>query len=114
MPANGSAGAALELLIHGLYQNYREGIVPRGLPSHDLAVTITKTSMGTPEAKVTECSDDSGAVAYSKSAKPVRGQADAANRRITDALGTPDARPEPDDETDGDRNRHPDGWQVKG
>jgi len=47
--------------------------VPRGLPSHDLAVTMTKTSMETPETKVTECSDDSGAVAYSKSAKPVQG-----------------------------------------
>jgi hypothetical protein len=28
----------------------------------------------------------------------IDGQADAANRRITDALGTPDARPGPGDE----------------
>jgi hypothetical protein len=69
-----AAGAALELLIHGLYQNYQEGIVTRGTPSHNVAVTMTKTSMGTPEAKVTDCSDDSGAVAYSKSGKPVQGE----------------------------------------
>ena len=70
-----AAGAALELLIHGLYQNHHEGIVTRGTPSHDPAVTMAKTSMGTPEAKVTDCSDDSGAVAYSKSGKPVAGEA---------------------------------------
>jgi hypothetical protein len=45
------------------------------VPSHSLAVMMAKTSMGTPEAKVTDCSDDSGAVAYSKSGKPVQGEA---------------------------------------
>ena len=55
--AHYAAGSALELLIHGLYQYHREGIVTRGTPSHDLAVTMTKTSLGTPEAKVTDCSD---------------------------------------------------------
>lgn len=73
--AHYAAGSALELLIHGLYQNFREGIVTRGTPSHDLSVTMAKTSLGTPEAKVTDCSDDSGAVAYSKSGKPVHGEA---------------------------------------
>jgi len=73
--AHYAAGSALELLIHGLYQNYREGIVTRGMPSHSVAVTMTKTSLGTPEAKVTDCSDDSGAVAYSKSGQPVAGEA---------------------------------------
>jgi hypothetical protein len=29
-----------------LYQNYREGIVTRGTPSHNLAVTMTKTPLG--------------------------------------------------------------------
>jgi hypothetical protein len=70
-----AAGAALELLTRGLYQNYQEGIVTRGVPSHNLAVTMAKTSLGTPEAKVSDCSDDSGAVAYSKSGKPVQGEA---------------------------------------
>ena len=70
-----AAGSALELLVHGLYQYHQEGIVTRGTPSHDPAVTMAKTSLGTPEAKVTDCSDDSGAVAYSKSGKPVQGEA---------------------------------------
>jgi hypothetical protein len=73
--AHYAAGSALELLIHGLYQNHREGTVTRGTPSHSVAVTMTRTSLGTPEAKVTDCSDDSGAVAYSKSGKPVQGEA---------------------------------------
>lgn len=68
-----AAGAALELLIHGLYQNYREGIVTRGTPSHNVAVTMTKTSLGTPEAKVTDCSDTSGSGTYYKSGKPAAG-----------------------------------------
>ena len=71
--AHYAAGAALELLIHGLYQNYREGIVTRGTPSHDVAVAMTKTSLGTPEAKVTDCSDTSGSGTYYKSGKPAAG-----------------------------------------
>ena len=71
--AHYAAGAALELLIHGLYQNYRQGIVTRGTPSHSVAVTMTKTSLGTPEAKVTDCSDTSGSGTYYKSGKPAAG-----------------------------------------
>ena len=70
-----AAGAALELLVHGLYANYQEGIVTRGQATFDPVVTMAKTSSGTPEAKITDCSDDSGAVAYSKSGKPVQGEA---------------------------------------
>jgi hypothetical protein len=62
-----AAGAALTLLTRGLYQNYQAGIVTRGQPIHDPAVTMMKTAMGTPEAKVTDCSDDSRAAAYYKS-----------------------------------------------
>jgi hypothetical protein len=68
-----AAGAALELLIHGLYQDYREGIVTRGTLSHSVAVTMTKTSPGTPEARVTDCSDTSGSGTYYKSGKPAAG-----------------------------------------
>jgi hypothetical protein len=71
-----AAGAALELLVHGLYQNYREGIVSRGMPSH--SVTMTKTSLGTPEAKVTDCSDGQRHVLQVQQARcvacvPIRG-----------------------------------------
>ena len=70
-----AAGSALELLIHGLYQNYREGIVTQGTPSHSVAVTMAKTSLGTPEAKVTDCSDTSGSGTYYRSGKPAAGGA---------------------------------------
>ena len=71
--AHYAAGSALELLVHGLYQYHQEGIVTRGTPSHDVAVTMTKTSLGTPEAKVTDCSDTSGSGTYYKSGKPAAG-----------------------------------------
>ena len=53
-----AAGAALNLLIQSLYQNYRAGIVTRGQPSFDPVVTMTKTPAGTAEAKVSDCADD--------------------------------------------------------
>jgi hypothetical protein len=68
-----AAGAALELLTRGLYQNYREGIVTRGTPPHSVAVAMAKTSLGTPEAKVTDCSDTAGSGTYYKSGKPAAG-----------------------------------------
>jgi len=70
-----AAGSALELLVHGLYQYHQEGIVTRGTPSHDVAVTMTKTSLGTPEAKVTDCSDSAGSGTYYKSGQPAAGGA---------------------------------------
>jgi hypothetical protein len=68
-----AAGAALELLVQGLYQYHQEGIVTRGTPSHSVAVTMTKTSLKTPEAKVTDCSDSSGSGTYYRSGKPAAG-----------------------------------------
>jgi hypothetical protein len=75
-----AAGSALELLIHGLYQYHQEGIVTRGQPTYEPVVTMAKTSLGTPEAKVTDCADDTHAVAYSKSGKPVQGEAPGRQR----------------------------------
>jgi hypothetical protein len=50
--------------------------VTRGQPTFDPVVTMTKTSLGIPEAKVTDCSDDSSAAAYyKKSGKPAPGEA---------------------------------------
>ena len=68
-----AAGSALELLVHGLYQYHQEGIVTRGTPSHDVAVTMAKTSLGTLEAKVTDCSDSAGSGTYYKSGKVAPG-----------------------------------------
>jgi hypothetical protein len=47
--------------------------VTRGTPSHSVAVTMTKTSLGTPEAKVTDCSDTAGSGTYYKSGEPAAG-----------------------------------------
>ena len=69
-----AAGAALELLTRGLYQNSREGIVTRGQATYDPVVTMTKTPMGTAEADITDCADDSHALAYYKSGKPAAGE----------------------------------------
>jgi hypothetical protein len=62
------------LLIRGLYQNYRAGIVPRGQPTFDPVVAMMKTSAGTAEAKVTDCLDDSRAASYYKSGNPTGGE----------------------------------------
>ena len=70
-----AAGSALELLIHGLYQYHQEGIVTRGTPSHSVSVTMAKASLGTPEAKVTDCSDSAGSGTYYKSGQPAAGGA---------------------------------------
>jgi len=63
--------------------------VTRGLQSHNLAVTMAKTSLGTPEAEVT---DDSGAVAYSKSGKPVQGEAPGRQAISACSAGLPRCR----------------------
>jgi hypothetical protein len=68
-----AAGAALELLVQGLYQDYRAGIVTRGQPSFDPVVTMAKTSLGTAEAQVSDCADDTNAVTYYKSGKVAPG-----------------------------------------
>ena len=70
-----AAGSALELLVHGLYQYHQEGIVTRGTPSHSVSVTMAKTSLGTPEAKVTDCSDSAGSGTYYRSGQPAAGGA---------------------------------------
>jgi hypothetical protein len=82
-----AAGAALELLVRGLYQDYTDGIVTRGQPSHDVTVTMTKTSEGTPEAEVADCSDSSGTGTYYKSGKPAPGE--ASGRQLINASMQP-------------------------
>jgi hypothetical protein len=69
-----AAGAALALLTRGLYQNHLEGIVTRGQATYDPVVTMAKTPMGTAEADITDCADDSHALAYYKSGKPAPGE----------------------------------------
>jgi hypothetical protein len=57
---------------------------------------------GVPATEVARRAGQGVAVLLKIYAHCIDGQADAANRRITDALGTKDAEPEPGDEQDGD------------
>lgn len=66
-----AAGSALSVLTHGLYQEHQEGIVTRGQPTFDPAVTIVKGSPA--QAGVTDCADSSRWLDY-KAGKPVSGQ----------------------------------------
>ena len=58
--AHYAAGGALSVLTHGLYQNYRNGIVTRGPAVLHPAVTVADGSAGsTVQADVTDCADSS-------------------------------------------------------
>jgi hypothetical protein len=69
-----AAGAALTLLIRGLYENHRHGIVTRGQPAYRPVVTMAKTAQGTAQAKVADCADDTHATTFYTSGKPAPGQ----------------------------------------
>lgn len=69
-----AAGGALSLLTHGLYQNYRSGIVTRGQPSFRPEVTITSSGGSATQANVTDCGNDSRWGDYYKTGKPAPGQ----------------------------------------
>jgi hypothetical protein len=77
-----AAGGALSVLIHGLYHEYQQGIVTRGQPTFDPAVTIAKSDPA--EADVTDCADSSRWLDY-KSGKSVSGQSPG-RRRVTAEL----------------------------
>ena len=77
---------------------------PLGRRPYDLrhaAVSLWLNS-GVPATEVARRAGHGVAVLLKIYAHCIDGQADAANRRITDALGTKDAEPEPGDEEDGD------------
>jgi integrase len=76
---------------------------PLGRRPYDLrhaAVSLWLNS-GVPATEVARRAGHGVAVLLKIYAHCIDGQADAANRRITDALGTKDAEPEPGDEQDG-------------
>lgn len=71
--AHYAAGSALSLLMHGLYSNFRKGIVTRGSPVLHPKVTVA-TRNGQPfQATVTDCGDSTHWGEYFKSGKPVPG-----------------------------------------
>ena len=60
---------------------------------------------GVPATEVARRAGHGVAVLLKIYAHCIDDQADAANQRITDALGTKDAEPEPGDEEDGDSKK---------
>jgi hypothetical protein len=68
--AHYAAGGALSVLMHGLYKNFRNGVVTRGNPVFHPKVKVS-TSNGQPfQATVTDCADTSHWADYYKSGKP--------------------------------------------
>lgn len=78
--AHYAAGDALSLLTHGLYQNYRNGIVTRGRPSFHPDVTIASSNGADVQATVVDCADSSHWVDYYKSGKRAPGEAQGRQR----------------------------------
>jgi hypothetical protein len=71
--AHYAAGSALSVLVHGLYKNFRNGIVTRGQPTFNPKVKVA-TKNGKPfQANVTDCADSSHWADYYKSGKPAPG-----------------------------------------
>jgi hypothetical protein len=65
-----AAGDALSVLVHGLYENYRDGIVTRGQPLFDPRVTIAASGGVAVGASVTDCADSSRWLDYYTSGRP--------------------------------------------
>jgi hypothetical protein len=72
--AHYAAGGALSVLAHGLYQNYRNGIVTRGQPAFDPRVSVTTAGGSAVGANVTDCGDSSHWGDYYTSGKPAPGE----------------------------------------
>jgi hypothetical protein len=71
--ASYATGAALTLLVHGLYQNYQNGIVTRGQPAFDPQVTVTVSGGSPAQANVTDCASSATWANYYRSGKPAPG-----------------------------------------
>ncbi len=83
--AHYAAGGALSLLMHGLYSNFRDGIVTRGNPVFHPEVKVASKNGQPFQATVTDCGDSSHWGEYYKSGKPVPGQP-GGRRRIAAQL----------------------------
>ena len=57
--AHYAAGGALSLLMHGLYSNFRNGIVTRGNPVFHPKVKVASKNGQPFQATVTDCADSS-------------------------------------------------------
>lgn len=71
--AHYAAGSALSVLMHGLYKNYRNGIVTRGQPTFHPKVKVASKNGQPFRVNVTDCADSSHWADYYKSGKPAPG-----------------------------------------
>jgi hypothetical protein len=71
--AHYAAGGALSLLMHGLYSNFRNGIVTRGSPAFHPEVKVAVRDGQPFQATVSDCADSSHWGEYYKSGKPAPG-----------------------------------------
>jgi hypothetical protein len=83
--AHYAVGGALSLLMHGLYSNFRNGIVTRGSPAFHPEVKVAIRNGQLFQATVTDCGDSSHWGEYYKSGKPVPGHP-GGRRRIVAQL----------------------------
>jgi hypothetical protein len=65
-----AAGDALSVLTHGLYADYRAGVVTRGQPSFRPVATVVSPQGAPARASVTDCADSSRWLNYFTSGKP--------------------------------------------
>lgn len=71
--AHYAAGGALSLLTHGLYSNFRNGIVTRGNPVFHPEVKVASKNGQPFQATVTDCADSADWTNYYKSGKSAPG-----------------------------------------
>lgn len=72
--AHYAADGALSLLMHGLYSNFRNGIMTRGSPAFHPKVKVATRDGQPTRATVTDCADSSHWGDYLKSGKPAPGE----------------------------------------
>jgi hypothetical protein len=71
--AHYAAGSALSVLVHGLYKNFKNGIVTRGQPTFNPKVKVATKTDQPFQATITDCADSSHWADYLKSGKPAPG-----------------------------------------
>ncbi len=80
-----AAGDALSVLTHGLYENYKQGVITRGQPSLNPHASVVFTSGAPVSASVTDCASSTNWRDYDRSGRPA-GTSPPGRRRITAQL----------------------------
>jgi hypothetical protein len=84
--AHYAAGGALSLLMHGLYSNFRNGIVTRGSPAFHPEVKVAVRNGQPFQAAVTDCANSADWTNYYKSGEPAPGERHGRQRILAQLL----------------------------